>query len=113
MDKTTDKASGEYRFSRQHTQITCAYTNQTDSVQIIRISNIEGWHFERTVFSGQQMLFETVPEAVLEVSTGEMMTAVVRDRIPCLRLRAAEPLQPITRSTTVSATKRYASSAQK
>ena len=82
-----------YHFSRQRTQISCEYANQTDSVQIVRISNIDGWQFERTVFPGQRAVFETVPEAVLEVSTGEMMTAVVCDRIPCLRLRAAEPIQ--------------------
>ena len=82
-----------YQFSRRHTQIACEYINQTDSAQVVRISNIDGWQFEKTVFPGQRVAFETVPEAVLEVCTGEMMTAVVCDRIPCLRIRAAEPIQ--------------------
>lgn len=89
-----DKTPTGYQFSRQHTQIACEYYNQTDSVQIVRISNIDGWQFERTVYPGQKVFFETVPEAVLEVCTGEMMSAVVCDRIPCLRIRAAEPIQP-------------------
>ena len=105
-----DKTSTGYHFSRQRTQISCEYTNLTDGVQIIRISNIDGWHFERTVFAGQQLFFETVAEAVLEVSTGEMMTAVVCDRIPCLRLRAAEPIQRSASLPEDSAKKRYASS---
>ena len=111
-----DKTSTGYQFSRQHTRISCEYTNSTDSVQVIRISNIDGWHFERTVFAGQQMAFETVPEAVLEVSTGELMTAVVCDRIPCLRLRAAEPIQrsvKSAKSTEDSSKERYASSTRK
>lgn len=88
-----DKTSTGYQFSRRNTQIACEYKNQDDSVQVVRISNIDGWQFERTLFPGQKAFFETVPEAVLEVSSGEMATAVVRDRIPCLRLRAAEPIQ--------------------
>ena len=105
-----DKTSTGYQFSRQHTQISCEYTNRTNSVQVIRISNIDGWHFERTVFAGQRMAFETVPEAVLEVSTGKMMTAMVCDRIPCLRLRAAEPIQRAVKSAENSTAKRYAAS---
>lgn len=66
--------------------------NQTDSVQVVSIPNIDGWYFERTVFPGQRLFFDAVPEAVLEVSTGDVPTAVVCDRIPCLRLRATEPL---------------------
>lgn len=107
-----DKTSTGYQFSRQHTQISCEYVNSTGSVQVIRISNIDGWHFERTVFPGQRVFFETVPEAVLEVSTGKMMTAVVSDRIPCLRLRAAEPIQRSVKSTGNSTKKRYASSSR-
>lgn len=100
-----DKTSTGYQFSHQHTQISCEYTNWTDSVQVIRISNIDGWYFERTVFPGQRTIFETVTQAVLEVNTGNMMTAVVSDRIPCLRLRAAEPIQCSVKSALKSAAK--------
>ena len=98
MANTSTDYSTNYKFSRQHTQITCEYANQTDSAQVIRISNIADWHFERSVFPGQKLVFETVPEAVLEVSTGKMASAIVCDRIPCLRLRAAEPIQKPRRS---------------
>ncbi|PZO11290.1 MAG: hypothetical protein DCF25_19625 [Leptolyngbya foveolarum] len=108
-----DKTFIGYQFSQQHTRISCEYANLTESIQVIRISNIDGWHFERTVFAGQRLFFETVPEAVLEVSTGEMITAIVCDRIPCLRLRAAEPIQRSVSSTEDSSENRYASSSRK
>ena len=103
--------STDYKFSRQHTQITCEYTNRTDSAQVVRITNIADWHFERSVFPGQTLAFETVPEAVLEVSTGKMASAIVCDRIPCLRLRAAERIRKPQRSAPVvqRSNKRYAS----
>ena len=37
----------------------------------------------------QQVIFETPSESVLEVRTSGMVTAVVSDRIPCIRLRTA------------------------
>ena len=70
------------------TTISCQYQNNTDALQVVCISNIEGFFLERVVFSGQKLLFETSAEAVLEVHSGAMPTAIVVDRIPCLRLRA-------------------------
>ncbi len=38
--------------------ILCSYKNQTPTVQIIRITNIPNWYFERVVFPGELLLFE-------------------------------------------------------
>lgn len=72
--------------------ITCHYINKTSKLQIIRITNIAGWFFERVIFAGQPLILEVDSEAVLEVHTYEMATAILADRIPCRQLRYAEPI---------------------
>lgn len=54
-------------------RVLCAYQNITPEIQILRISNIANWYFERVVFPCDRLLFETVSGAQLEVysySTG-------------------------------------------
>jgi len=67
-------------------QILCCYVNATSKIQIVRISNVSNWYFERVVFPGQRLVFEAPPEAHLEVHTGMMATAILSDTIPCTRL---------------------------
>lgn len=74
--------------SRLHARISCQYQNNTSKPQVVCISNVEGRTFERTVLPFEDLLFETIPEAVLEVRSSALPTAVVLDRIPCVRLRA-------------------------
>jgi Domain of unknown function (DUF1830) len=64
----------------------CCYVNTTSQIQIARISNISNWYFERVVFPGQRLIFEALPEALLEVHTGMMASAILSDTIPCTRL---------------------------
>lgn len=71
--------------------ILCCYVNSTRKAQIVRISNISHWCLERTVFPGQRLLFEAVPEAQLEIHTSSMVSAVLADTIPCERLQV-EPM---------------------
>jgi hypothetical protein len=66
--------------------ILCCYVNATSHIQIARITNISNWYFERVVFPGQRLVFETLPEAHLEIHTGMMATAILSDTIPCDRL---------------------------
>lgn len=73
-------------------QITCRYVNQTTKLQVVRISNIPGYFFERVVFAGQQLLIDVDSEAVLEIHSHELATSIFSDRIPCSRLRYAEAL---------------------
>ena len=38
---------------KQGLDILCSYKNKTSTVQIIRITNISHWYFERVVFPGE------------------------------------------------------------
>ncbi len=67
-------------------QILCCYINATSKIQIARITNVPDWYFERVVFPGQRLMFETVPRALLEIHTGMMASAILSDTVPCERL---------------------------
>jgi len=67
-------------------RILCCYVNVTTHIQIARIANIPEWYFERVVFPGQRLLFESPPEAKLEIYTGTFASAILSDCIPCSRL---------------------------
>ena len=69
--------------------VLCCYVNATERVQVIRISEIPNWYFERVVFPGQKLLFEAPAEADLEIHTG-MASAVLADRITCESLQVGE-----------------------
>jgi len=63
----------------------CCYVNATSKIQVARITNIPNWYFERVVFPGQQLVFEALPQALLEIHSG-MMSTILADTIPCDRL---------------------------
>lgn len=67
--------------------ILCYYKNTTSQIQIARILNITNWYFERIVFPGEQLLFEAVPEAELEIHTGKAVDRISADKIICDRLQ--------------------------
>ena len=67
--------------------ILCGYQNQTPTVQIVRITNIPDWYFERVVFPGEQLVFEALPEAVLEVYSSDEMGIFLGERLLCDWLR--------------------------
>ena len=67
--------------------IFCAYQNKTPTIEIARITNIPNWYFERVVFPGELILFEAVPEAVLEISSCNNITGITSDRFLCDSLR--------------------------
>lgn len=72
-------------------QVLCCYVNATSKIQVARITNVPDWYFERVVFPGQRLLFETVPKALLEIHTGMMASAILSDSIPCERLQIDAP----------------------
>lgn len=90
-------------------KILCCYINATSHIQIARITNIPNWYFERVVFPGQRLVFEALPEGLLEIHTGMMATAILSDTIPCERLwvdengnyYAKSESQPIGNKTTL------------
>jgi hypothetical protein len=63
--------------------ILCGYKNKTPTLQIIRIANIPNWYFERVVFPGELLLFEALPEAVLEIYISEEARPFWSDRFLC------------------------------
>ncbi len=73
--------------------ILCCYVNATNKIQIVRISNIANWYFERVVFPGQRLVFEALPNAQLEIHSGMMASAILADTIPCDRLRIEAELE--------------------
>ncbi|PPT06489.1 hypothetical protein CKA32_001689 [Geitlerinema sp. FC II] len=69
------------------TRILCYYSNRSSKIQVARISNVPNWYFERVVFPGQRLIFESYPTAQLEVYTGTVASAVLSDSIACERLQ--------------------------
>jgi hypothetical protein len=75
----------------QSGKILCCYINATSKIQVVRISDIPNWYFERVVFPGQRLVFEAPKVAHLEIHTGMMASAILSDTIPCDRLALDEP----------------------
>lgn len=71
----------------QGEQILCCYVNATSQIQVVRITNIPNWYFERVAFPGQRLMFESFSEALLEVHSGMMASAILSDTIPCESLK--------------------------
>ena len=76
--------------SKDNNQILCYYANATHLVQVVRIGNIPNWYMERVIFPGQRLMFEAPAEAVLEIHTGVVPSAILSDKIPCYVLRVIE-----------------------
>ena len=76
--------------SKYNHRLTCSYINTTNFIQIVRITNITNWYFERVVFPQQHLLFEALPDAQLEIHTSEIATAMRTDTIKCESLQIHE-----------------------
>ena len=72
--------------NNQNSSVLCCYVNATNQIQVVRITNIVNWYFERVVFPGQRLVFEALLDAMLEIHTGMMASAILSDTIPCDRL---------------------------
>ncbi|MEN9217475.1 MAG: DUF1830 domain-containing protein [Gloeomargarita sp. DG_2_bins_126] len=69
--------------------LVCCYVNATSQIQVVRITDVPNWYFERVVFPGQRLLFTTPENAHLEVHTGMMAD----DTIPCRELQVMGALE--------------------
>ncbi|MEM8673645.1 MAG: DUF1830 domain-containing protein [Cyanobacteria bacterium P01_G01_bin.67] len=67
--------------------ILCCYVNTTAHVEVIRITNILHWYFERVVFPGQRVLFEAPTMARLEIHTGMSISSIISETIDCQQLQ--------------------------
>lgn len=77
--------------SDRSNRILCYYENVTSQVQVARIANIPNWLFERVVFPQQRLLFEALPEALLEVRNSSNTSLL--DEIPCPRLQVKDGIR--------------------
>lgn len=71
------------------TVLTYTYRNSTDRIQIIRVATSDGSLLERAVFPGQHLSFAAAPEAQLEIYSGEVIGALLEDRLTCSHLESA------------------------
>jgi hypothetical protein len=68
-------------------EILCSYKNVTSKIQVIRIANIPDWYFEKAIFPQEQLLFEALPDAELEIYSGTAWGAKLVETIHCFRLK--------------------------
>ncbi|MEM9264807.1 MAG: DUF1830 domain-containing protein [Cyanobacteria bacterium P01_F01_bin.13] len=66
--------------------VLCCYVNSASKIQVVRITNIQNWYFERVVFPGQRLMFEASVRGQLEVHSSSMASSILEDTIPCIRL---------------------------
>jgi Domain of unknown function (DUF1830) len=67
-------------------RLLCCYTNGTPQIQVVRITDVPGWYFERVVFPSQRLIFESPLGAHLEIHTGMMASSILSDTIACQEL---------------------------
>ncbi|WP_315875461.1 DUF1830 domain-containing protein [Acaryochloris marina] len=72
---------------KQKDLIFCSYRNSSPRVEVVRVTNIVNWYFERVVFPQQHLMFNAPRKAHLEIHSSEIATAIQVDCIPCQRLR--------------------------
>ncbi|MEL6440766.1 MAG: DUF1830 domain-containing protein [Cyanobacteria bacterium J06621_8] len=70
--------------------ILCCYVNSTAQVEIVRITNISHWYFERVVFPGQRILFKAPATARLEINTGMSISSIRTETIDCQHLKLSK-----------------------
>lgn len=106
LGSSTSKVSGYSRFTKmfniqaqkinssnleaQFNQSTCIYRNETDFIQIIRISQTNHTFFERSVFPNQCIQFTAQLDALLEIHESVMFSSTHTDTIPCSQIAVAD-----------------------
>lgn len=67
-------------------QLTCIYRNESEMIQIVRISQPNNNFLERSVLPNQYIHFSASANALLEIYEGIMSGLVHADTIPCYQL---------------------------
>lgn len=82
-------STGNSQVTNTSTLTLYSYTNPTNALQVIRIINVPNGYFEKVIFPKQRLLFETQPEAELEVYASHQGQAVLENKIPvvCLQVQ--------------------------
>jgi hypothetical protein len=76
-------------------RLLCCYVNATSSIQVVRITDVPNWYFERVAFPGQRLIFEAVAGSHLEIHTGMMASAILSDKLPCDELAMVLEESPV------------------
>ncbi len=71
---------------KQIEQLTCIYRNESEFVQIIRISQPNIAFFERSVFPNQCLQFSAPIGALLEIHEADISGSIHADTIPCSQI---------------------------
>lgn len=91
--------------NRWSDRILCCYANPTDQLLIARIKNIPGWQFEKLIFPRQRLLFEALPEALLEIHAIAAAIVTPLEHLSCARLRVIQRSQISESSDALNVTK--------
>ncbi len=67
-------------------QLTCIYRNESETIQIVRISHPNIAFFEKSVFPNQCLQFSASGDALLEIYESSICASVHADTIPCRQL---------------------------
>ncbi|MEM8719157.1 MAG: DUF1830 domain-containing protein [Cyanobacteria bacterium P01_G01_bin.39] len=67
--------------------VLCCYVNATAHVEVVRITNVAHWYFERVVFPGKRLLFKAPITAKLEIHTGMSISSIKSETIDCKTLQ--------------------------
>ncbi|MEO1295639.1 MAG: DUF1830 domain-containing protein [Cyanobacteria bacterium J06636_16] len=68
---------------------TCYYSNHTPYLEILRISNVQDWYFEKLIFPRQRLTFESPTQGVVEIYTTELGEVTLVERLLCGHLQIA------------------------
>lgn len=64
-----------------HTKVKFAYLNKSKQYQIMRVTDLR-CYVERVIAPAQKIVFEAFDDAILEIYSGEFVTAILVERIP-------------------------------
>jgi hypothetical protein len=73
-------------FSKNRDRILCYYFNSTSYLQMAKLQSTDNSPFEQLVFPGQRVLFEAIPDALLEVYRYASQVTLLA-QIPCQTLQ--------------------------
>lgn len=69
-------------------QSLCCYTNTTSHIQVIRLVSKSHTNWQRVVFPGERLLFETDSESKLEILVNEGISSLVNCKKLLVKLSA-------------------------
>lgn len=72
--------------NHQRNKQLCCYHNDSNQVEIARVSNIDNWYLEHIVFPGERFLFEAPSYAELEIYNSGKGQPFLKQKLSCLHL---------------------------